>query len=186
MPPAAAIGEDQLGISLQTSLVLSTSRAFISLSQKLCWDFEISEQNKPAESAAKLAAAIKSGAQVFKQSIHHYCLRESLALADDALAKNCSLSALPPPYMVNAISAQQIVGFCAGEPWNIQAQIQGYSWVIAGSKQIIPEVADNVLALTQEWVKLYPEALTAIETAIQLAQHDLKTLSCLDQVWQMP
>lgn len=76
MPPAAAIDEDQLGIPLQTSLMLSTSRAFISLSQKLCWDFEIIELDTQAESAA-----IKSGAQVqlahvFKQSIHYYCLRK--------------------------------------------------------------------------------------------------------------
>ena len=87
--------------------------------------------------------------------------------------------------MVDAISAQLIDGFCVGEPWNIQAQIQGYSQVIADSKQIIPEVADKVLATTQEWAKHHPNTLKAIETAIQLAQQDLQTLQSLDDVWQM-
>jgi hypothetical protein len=31
-----------------------------------------------------------------------------------------------------------------GEPWNIQTEIQGYSHVIAASKEIIPEVANKV------------------------------------------
>ena len=190
MLPAAATGDDQLGIPLQTSLVLSTNKAFISLSQKRCYELQISEHDTPKESAQKVAEAVNSGAKiqlahVFKQSIHHYCLREWLALADAALARNYHLATLPPPYMVDAISAQLIDGFCVGEPWNIQAQIQGYSQVIADSKQIIPEVADKVLATTQEWAKQHPNTLKAIETAIQLAQQDLQTLQSLDEVWQM-
>ena len=190
MLPAAATGDDQLGIPLQTSLVLSTNKAFISLSQKRCYELQISEHDTPKESAQKVAEAVNSGAKiqlahVFKQSIHHYCLREWLALADAELAKKYHLATLPPPYMVDAISAQLIDGFCVGEPWNIQAQIQGYSQVIADSKQIIPEVADKVLATTQEWAKHHPNTLKAIETAIQLAQQDLQTLQSLDEVWQM-
>ena len=190
MLPAAATGDDQLGIPLQTSLVLSTNKAFISLSQKRCYELQISEHDTPKESAQKVAEAVNSGAKiqlahVFKQSIHHYCLREWLALADEKLAQNYHLATLPPPYMVDAISAQLIDGFCVGEPWNIQAQIQGYSQVIADSKQIIPEVADKVLATTQEWAKQHPNTLKAIETAIQLAQQDLQTLQSLDEVWQM-
>lgn len=190
MLPAAATGDDQLGIPLQTSLVLSTNKAFISLSQKRCYELQISEHDTPKESAQKVAEAVNSGAKiqlahVFKQSIHHYCLREWLALADAELARNYHLATLPPPYMVDAISAQLIDGFCVGEPWNIQAQIQGYSQVIADSKQIIPEVADKVLATTQEWAKQHPNTLKAIETAIQLAQQDLQTLQSLDEVWQM-
>lgn len=190
MLPAAATGDDQLGIPLQTSLVLSTNRAFISLSQKLCHDLGITALDAPESSAGKIAAAAKKGqkiqlAHVFKQSIHHYCLREWLALADEELAQTYPLSTLPPPYMVDAISAQLVDGFCVGEPWNIQAQIEGYSHVVADSKQIIPEVADKVLATTQEWAKLHPQTLTAIETAIQLAQQDLNTLESLDEIWQM-
>jgi NitT/TauT family transport system ATP-binding protein len=41
MLPAAAIGADQIGIPLQTPFVLSENRAFISLSQKLCYQLDI-------------------------------------------------------------------------------------------------------------------------------------------------
>ena len=53
MLPAAALGEDQLGIPLQTALVLSQNRAFISLSQKLCFDLNITTQDNMQESAQK-------------------------------------------------------------------------------------------------------------------------------------
>ncbi|MEX5497033.1 ABC transporter substrate-binding protein, partial [Pseudomonas asgharzadehiana] len=45
MLPAAAIGNDQIGIPLQTPLVLSESRAFISLSQKLCYQLQIQKDD---------------------------------------------------------------------------------------------------------------------------------------------
>ncbi|MDR0237861.1 ABC transporter substrate-binding protein [Acinetobacter sp.] len=190
MLPAAATGNDQLGIPLQSTLVLSTNRAFISLSQKLCYDLDISAQDTPQQSARKIVDSIKQGhkiqlAHVFKQSIHHYCLREWLALADLDIAKTHQLLTLPPPYMVDAISTQLIDGFCVGEPWNIQAQIQGHGLVIAESKQIIPEVADKVMATTQEWAQKNPHTLHALEVAIQQAQQDLRSLESLQQVWEM-
>lgn len=190
MLPAAATGNDQLGIPLQSTLVLSTNRAFISLSQKLCYDLDISAQDTPQQSARKIVDSIKQGhkiqlAHVFKQSIHHYCLREWLALADLDIAKTHQLLTLPPPYMVDAISTQLIDGFCVGEPWNIQAQTQGHGLVIAESKQIIPEVADKVMATTQEWAQKNPHTLHALEVAIQQAQQDLRSLESLQQVWEM-
>lgn len=41
MLPTAALAQDQLGIPLQTPLVLSYNSAFISLSQKLCYALDI-------------------------------------------------------------------------------------------------------------------------------------------------
>lgn len=190
MLPAAATGEDQLGVPLQTPLVLSQNCAFISLSQKLCYDLDITPQQSPEISARKVVNAIKKGqkiqfAHVFKHSNHHYCLRTWLALADTTLVKNLSLSALPPPYMVEAISQQMIDGFCVGEPWNTQAEIQGFSHIIAPSQNIIPKVADKVLAVKQEWGQLYPNSLKALCNAILQAQQELKSLACLDEVWQL-
>lgn len=190
MLPAAATGKDQLGIPLQTSLVLSTNQAFISLSQKLCFDLNISSSDCAKDVAIKVVQAIQQGqelklAHVFKQSIHHYCLREWLAMADETIAKNLSLSTLPPPYMVDAISAQLIDGFCVGEPWNMQAAIQGYSHIVAQGNEIVPPIADKVLATTHEWAQQNPLTLTALKKAIQRAQQDLDQLENLDSIWQM-
>ncbi len=81
MLPAAAVGADQIGIALQTPLVLSENRAFISLNQKLCYQLDIQHTDTPEICAQKLVHYIHqdnivSLAHVFQHSIHHYCLRE--------------------------------------------------------------------------------------------------------------
>ncbi|WP_407306131.1 ABC transporter substrate-binding protein [Acinetobacter sp.] len=190
MLPAAASGEDQLGIPLQTALVLSHNRAFISLSQKLCFELDISSQDTVQQSAEKIVSAIQQQkpvqlAHVFKQSIHHYCLREWLALADCKLAQNIKLAILPPPYMVEALANHVIDGFCVGEPWNTQAELFGISQLVASSQDIIPKVADKVLAVTSEWAAQHPNTHLALINAIQKAQQELKDLEDYAEVWQM-
>jgi len=190
MLPAAALGEDQLGIPLQTALVLSHNRAFISLSQKLCFELDISSQDTVQQSAEKIVSAIQQQkpvqlAHVFKQSIHHYCLREWLALAAPELAQNIKLAILPPPYMVEALANQVIDGFCVGEPWNTQAELLGISQLVASSQDIIPKVADKVLAVTSEWAVQHPNTHLALTQAIQKAQQELKDLEDYAEVWQM-
>ncbi len=190
MLPAAALAQDQLGIPLQTPLVLSYNSAFISLSQKLCYALNIQKNDDAAVTAHKFYTAMQHKQQlaiahVFKQSIHHYCLREWLALANPDFAKHVQLRTLPPPYMVEAISNQLIEGFCVGEPWNTQAEIQGYSQIIATGTDIIPRVADKVLAVTQEWAISNPNTLSALVQAIEKAQDELKRMKNFEAVWQV-
>lgn len=130
MLPAATVGADQIGIALQTPLILSKNRAFISLSQKLIHQLAIQENDNAQATAQKVTSYIKednalSLAHVFKHSIHHYCLREWLALADSRIAQTLKLKALPPPYMVEALDNHVIDGFCVGEPWNTQGELLG-------------------------------------------------------------
>ncbi|ENU91327.1 hypothetical protein F971_02419 [Acinetobacter vivianii] len=190
MLPAAAIGADQIGIPLQTPLVLSENRAFISISQKLCYQLNIDSQDSAESSAHKVVEYIQNNhplslAHVFQHSIHHYCLREWLALASPELAQSIQLKTLPPPYMVEAISNHLIDGFCVGEPWNTQAEIQGLSHIVCSSQQIIPNVADKVLAVTQDWAKQHPHTLIALSRAILKAQQELRELQDFTQVWQI-
>ena len=190
MLPAAALGEDQLGIPLQTALVLSHNRAFISLSQKLCFDLHISAQDNAQQSAEKIVSAIQAQqsiqlAHVFKQSIHHYCLREWLALANAKVAEKIKLTTLPPPYMVEALSNHVIDGFCVGEPWNTQGELLGISQIVASSQDIIPKVADKVLAVTADWAAQHPHTHRALVAAIEKAQQELQTLEDYTEVWKM-
>lgn len=190
MLPAAALGEDQLGIPLQTALVLSHNRAFISLSQKLCFDLQISAQDNPRQSAEKVVSAIQAQqpvqlAHVFKQSIHHYCLREWLALANVEIAEKIKLTTLPPPYMVEALSDHVINGFCVGEPWNTQGELLGLSQTVASSQDVIPKVADKVLAVTSDWAAQHPHTHRALVAAIAKAQQELQLLDDYTEVWKM-
>ncbi|WP_445116309.1 ABC transporter substrate-binding protein [Acinetobacter sp. WZC-1] len=189
MLPAAAMGIDQLGIPFKTPLVLSINRAFISLSQQLCFQLDIHASLSPGQSAEKIVQALKQHdlqfAHVFKHSIHHYCLREWLALACEQTAAQIKLHTLPPPYMVEAISKQSIDGFCVGEPWNTQGELLGVSQIVASSQAIIPEVADKVLAVTADWARQHPNSLTALTEAIIRAQDELKKIEDFSAVWQL-
>lgn len=190
MLPAAAIGEDQIGIPLKTPLVLSKNRAYISLSQKLCYGLSIQNADNAQESSAKLVTYLEQEqsialAHVFHHSIHHYCLREWLALSHLDLAKAIQLKTLPPPYMLDALASASIDGFCVGEPWNTQGEIEGYSQIVASSRDIIPEVTDKVLAVTEEWAAHHPHTVIALTAAILKAQQELETLSDLEPVWQI-
>ncbi|WP_192453994.1 ABC transporter substrate-binding protein [Acinetobacter oleivorans] len=178
MLPAAAVGTDQIGTPLQTSLVLSENRAFISLSQKLTHQLTIKENDTAQITAQKVANYLEQGhsislAHVFKHSIHHYCLREWLALENPKIAQSIHLKTLPPPYMVEALDKDVIDGFCVGEPWNTQGELLGLSKMICSSQNIIPPVADKVLAVTKEWAEQHPQTLVALTAAIMKAQQEL-------------
>src|SRR5690606_18080608 len=70
-------------------------------------------------------------------------------------------------------------------PWNIQARLEGYSFIVAASQNVIPNVADNVLAMTQECAQQHPFTLEAVVEAVEKAQHDLKQRSDISEVWDM-
>lgn len=72
------------------------------------------------------------------------------------LHKNIKLVTLPPPYMVEALSNHVIDGFCVGEPWNTQGELIGVSQIVASSQDIMPKVADKVLAVTTDWALQHP------------------------------
>lgn len=189
MLPASHAGTDQVGIPFKTGLVLSQNAAYLSLSQKLCHEIGIHSQDSAAQTAEKLATNLVERpirlAQVFGHSLHHYCLREWLALANPTLAKNIKLLTLPPPYMVEAISNGLIDGFCVGEPWNTQGEVLGKSQIVATGIDIVPCVADKVLAVTAEWAKRNPETLLNLGTALRLAQQDIQQLEDFSELWEI-
>ncbi len=45
------------------------------------------------------------------------------------------------------------MAFVWENPGNIQAKLEGYSFIVAASQNVIPKVADKVLAMTQEWAE---------------------------------
>ena len=187
---STATKKNHMDIALQTNLILSQNSAFISLSQKVCHQLHINDNLSPKASAQKIVNAIQSGqkiqfAHVFQQSIHHYILREWLALADADFSQQQRFNTLPPPYMVEAVSSQLVDGFCVGEPWNIQAELEGYSKIIASSQDIIPAIPDKVLAFTTDWAYKHPNSLAALTRAIQKAQLELTDEKHLTAIWAL-
>lgn len=190
MLPAAALEDERNQVRLQTPLVLSINQAFISLRQDICHTLGIQSHDDEAHSALKVVNALNEQqpihlAYVYPHSIHHYCLKEWLALADAKTAKQTAMLTSPPPFMVKGISEHIFDGFCVGEPWNLQAQLEGHSFIIGSSRNIIPAVADKVLAITDDWAQQHPNTVVALTQAIAKAQTDLHQLEDLTPVWQM-
>lgn len=199
--PATTLGIDQCATTLQTPIVLSQNRAFITLKQALCYKLGISRDDSAQSCAEKIVQAYTRDdalnqnhndptqelnlAHVFKHSIHHYCLREWLSLVDQQFATSIQLQTLPPPFMADALKKKSIDGFCVGEPWNTQTEIEGSGYRLISSQNIIPNVADKVLAVTRDWAESNPSTLKALCTAIEKAQHDLKLLKNFDAVWSL-
>jgi NitT/TauT family transport system ATP-binding protein len=74
--------------------------------------------------------------------------------------------------MVEALSNHLIDGFCVGEPWNTQAEYR-ISQIVGSSQDIIPNVADKVLAVTQEWATA-SKYINSLTRAILQAQQELR------------
>ena len=49
----------------------------------------------------------------------------------------------------------------------------------------IPDIADKVLAFTQDWAIQYPNTLKAITQAIVKAQQELKDMVNFDEIWEL-
>jgi NitT/TauT family transport system ATP-binding protein len=162
---------------MRTALVLSHNTAKISLKRELYDELGIQANDLPHQSAAKFVAnstqVIHKLAQVFPASLHHFTLREWLRLADQDFAHQCKLATLPPHYMLDAIGQGMIDGCCVGEPWNSVGATKQISKVVCRSQDVIPSIADKVLAVTSEWATQHSESHQALIRALMKAQRDL-------------
>ena len=168
---------DDIGIPMRTALVLSHNTAKISLKRELYDEFGIQANDLPHQSAAKFVAKSSEMthtlAQVFPASLHHFTLREWLRLADQDFAHQFKLATLPPHYMLDAIDQGMIDGCCVGEPWNSVGATKQISKVVCRSQDVIPSIADKVLAVTSEWATQHSESHQAVIRALMKAQRDL-------------
>lgn len=168
---------DDIGIPMRTALVLSHNTAKISLKAELYDALDIQASDLPHQSAAKFVAHSKQImhklAQVFPASLHHFTLREWLRLADQDFAHQCKLATLPPHYMLEAMHHGTIDGCCVGEPWNSVGATKQISKVVCRSQDVIPSIADKVLAVTNEWADAEQASHQALIRALIKAQRDL-------------
>lgn len=174
---SACSAADDIGIPLLSALVLSHNTAKISLSRQLVHDLHIHQQDLPHQSAARFVNYLQQHplklAHVFPASLHHFTLREWLRLSNQDIAHNIRFATLPPHHMLNAVSQGLINGFCVGEPWNSVGEVRQISQIICHSEDVIPSIADKVLAVTQDWARQHPQTHQALVQAVYLAQQDL-------------
>ncbi|MEL6318239.1 MAG: CmpA/NrtA family ABC transporter substrate-binding protein, partial [Pseudomonadota bacterium] len=82
------------------------------------------------------------------------------------LKADIDLAAFPPSYMPVALVARFLDGFAIAEPWGRQALIEGAGVPVVTGAQILPPMANKVLAMRARFVDDEPETVNALLKAV--------------------
>ena len=105
-------------------------------------------------------------AMVYPFSCHNYELRYWLAASGIAPDSDVQLVVMPPPLLVDALRAEQIDGFCVGEPWNSLAVSVGAGAIVAPTTAIWRLSPEKVLGCKLDLVERRPERVMALVRAL--------------------
>lgn len=167
----------QLGIGVAktqviSGMVLNCNGNAITLSAGL--------REEGVESGESLRRYVKKGYRtrklvfgvVSKYSSHNFILCRWLEQHGIMPNEDVIISVLPPEQMVRNIAAQNIDGFCVGEPWNSTAIEDGHGWAVATSREISEGYPEKVLATTERFFSYNPEAyLSMIEVLLEACKY---------------
>lgn len=146
----------QLGINVAkteviTGMILNSNGNAITLSKFL--------RSEGIEDGSSLRRYIQSGFRPRKlvfgvvslASSHHFILCRWLEKHGIHPHEDVIISVLPPEQMVRNMAAQNIDGFCVGEPWNSLAVEENLGWCAATSEEIASSYPEKVLATTERF-----------------------------------
>jgi two-component system, oxyanion-binding sensor len=108
-------------------------------------------------------------ATVYPFSCHNYLLRYWLSACGIDPDRDVLLIVNPPSLMVDAMRADRIDGFCAGEPWNSLAVAAGTGHIAATTSAIWRSSPEKVLGLRADWADAHPRELHALVRAVYRA-----------------
>jgi NitT/TauT family transport system ATP-binding protein len=106
---------------------------------------------------------------VYPFSCHNYELRYWLAASGIDPNRDVRLVVIPPPFLVDAMRAGQIDGFCVGEPWNSVAVHARAGVIVSPTTAIWPMSPEKVLGCRQEWAEHHPRQLSSLLRALYRA-----------------
>ncbi|MEO0510242.1 MAG: CmpA/NrtA family ABC transporter substrate-binding protein [Verrucomicrobiota bacterium] len=106
---------------------------------------------------------------VSRYSSHHFILCRWLELHGIKPHEEVIISVLPPEQMVRNIAADNIDGFCVGEPWNSLAVEEGLGWCPATSEEISSGYPEKVLATTERFYAFRPDEYLRMIDALKQA-----------------
>ncbi|HBR94313.1 MAG TPA: nitrate ABC transporter ATP-binding protein [Opitutae bacterium] len=166
----------QMGVNVSkteviTGMVLNCNGNAITLSKQL--------HEEGVDDGLSLRRYIKSGFHprklvlgvVSHASSHHFTLCRWLEAQGIKPQEDVIISVLPPDQMVRNLAANNIDGFCVGEPWSSLAIEEELGWCVATSSEIASGYPEKVLATTErfysyrgeEYIKMIQVLLQACE-----------------------
>jgi NitT/TauT family transport system ATP-binding protein len=182
MTVASTLGIGHVKVPVIAPFALGLGGNAITVSLRL-WEHMTSEgasgDSDPATNAAALKRVVASreGARrepltfgmVYPFSCHNYELRYWLAAAGIDPDRQVRLVVIPPPFLVDALRAGQIDGFCVGEPWNSVAVRAGVGTIVTATTAIWPFSPEKVLGCRLEWAQRHPKQLASLLRALYRA-----------------
>jgi ABC-type nitrate/sulfonate/bicarbonate transport system substrate-binding protein len=105
-------------------------------------------------------------AVVHPHSGHNYELRYWLAACGIDPDRDVEIVIVPPPLTADALGGATIDGFCAGEPWNTAAVLQGHGRIVTVKAAIWRSSPEKVLSVSEAWSRDHPETLAALLRAL--------------------
>lgn len=151
MPFVMQFGVNVSKTKVITGMVLNCNGNAITLSKAL--------YEEGIEDGDSLRRYIKSGFRPRKlvfgvvslASSHHFILCRWLEAHGICPFTDVIISVLPPEQVVRNLAAQNIDGFCVGEPWNSIAIDEELGWCASTSAEIADGYPEKVLATTERF-----------------------------------
>jgi bicarbonate transport system ATP-binding protein len=103
---------------------------------------------------------------VHPASMHNLLLRYWLAAGEIHPDRDVNLTTIPPAQMISNLQAENIDGFCVGEPWNVRAAVEGIGYTIATDLEVWNGHPGKVLGVREEWAQAYPNTHIALVKAL--------------------
>lgn len=130
---------------------ISANGNTITLSRRLAEEVNELSARRNLPRVEALAACLRQKSTtlgvVHAYSTHNLLLRYWLATAGAEAGRDYNLAVVPPARVVEAMSAGQIAGFCAGAPWGEVARRAGVGSTIASSRDIWQNAPEKVFAV---------------------------------------
>ncbi|MBO1903926.1 ABC transporter substrate-binding protein [Microvirga sp. 3-52] len=108
-------------------------------------------------------------AMTYPFSSHNYEFRFWLAAAGINPDTDVTMTIVPPPLTVDAMTARAIDGFCVNAPWNMIAVEKGVGRMVATKADIWPSAPEKVLGVSPEWAEENPETLSRLIVVLDAA-----------------
>ncbi len=133
---------------------------------------------KPVVEERKAEGELLKMGMVFPVSTHNYELRYWLAASgihpgmytstdtDGITNAEVLLSVTPPPMMPTVLEANNIQGYCVGEPWNQQAVAKGIGVPVTTNYDVWKNNPEKVFGVTKKWQDENPNTHIAVVKAL--------------------
>ncbi|MFI4941569.1 MAG: CmpA/NrtA family ABC transporter substrate-binding protein, partial [Burkholderiales bacterium] len=105
-------------------------------------------------------------ANTFPTGTHAMWLNYWLAAHDINPMRDVSVVTIPPPQMVANMALGDVVGFCAGEPWNHWAVADNVGFTAVTSQRIWPGHPEKVLGVSADFIHRFPNTARAVTAAV--------------------